>query len=252
MSNRYELLFFKNNYSVKLNRAADYITEMNYTRTKALRHLDQGLLEEGENFIKAQFEYLGDNITGYADDNFCSFAVDFIENFYSPSFIEQYKSKEPSSFKTQWFTELNSILMSCIDKLSEAGANLGIMSGLALYSHEKHVSRCHFNAICDRLPFSVYLSSLERVGLNMGSPSGIYMAKIFNKCRNIVGGNEEDPLQAEFYSYFKKLNIPVPEISDKASETIRQSVSDYVFDHPASCPEREMKIQANPMYKVIV
>lgn len=242
MNTRYKLLSCKNNYSVKLNMAADYITEMNYTRTKALRYLDQGLLDEGRKFIKSQFEYLSNNITGNADDNFRYFALDFIENFFSPCCIEQYKSKELKGTDIKWFPELNSILISWIDKLTETGAILGIMSGLALYSLENHVSRCHFNAICDRLPFSVYFSSLEMVGLNTDSSSGVYMAKIFHKGQDIVCGNEEVPLQTEFFTYFKKLNIPVPEISDKVSETIRQSVSDYILEQPAVYTDGEVLI----------
>jgi len=224
MNSRNELISCKNDYSVKLNRAADYIADMQYTRTEALRYLDRGLLAEGRNFIEAQIEYLSENITGNKDDNFYHFAIDFIGVFYSPDYIEQYKVKEFTSFELKWLTELNSVLIEYIDKLMGTGTCLGILSGLALYSSEKHVSKCHFNAICDRLPFSDYLYSLELVGLNTDCPSGEYLGKIFHNYKDIMDEND-DPLRNEFFAYFENLKIPVPGISDKVYETIRQSLA---------------------------
>ena len=216
MNNRNRLLSYKDYYSAKLNSAIDHIAEKKYTRAEALHYLNQDILAGGRDFIEAQFEYLNDNITGCADEKFLRFALDFIEIFYLSYCAERYKATEFCDLETQWYTELNSILISYMERLQNSAVTLSILSALALYSTEKHVSKCHFNSICDRLPFSEYFHSLNTIGLNTDTPSGECFCRIFYKNEDLITENRNDPLKDEFFTYFENLKTAIPGISDKA------------------------------------
>lgn len=242
-----ELLALKNNYTKSLNEAVDYIAVMKYTRPEALRHLNQNLLSEAGFYIDSQLKYLDNNLTGKADERFFRFSMDFIENFKSPYPVEQYKSAEFEDLEVKWFTELNRVLSDHVENLVIRAVHVSLLSGLALYSTEKNVSESIFNTLCDRLPLPGYILGLEEFASDTDSPSWEYLHEVFDNDADMMDSDEDDPLCDEFYTWFENLQIPLPGLSDKAVDSINQSVNDYILGHLDSYPDEAMIILNNSL-----
>ncbi len=221
----------RDDFAHEMNTAVLYISKKKYSREKTLRYLSNGIIDKGRNLSDSIFEFIAENIEGWADEKYFNFVVEFLNIFYDSYYMEKYNSKKFNDLEPVWFTEMNSVLLSYINSLKDAQSGIELCYALALYSLEKKVTGKKFENLCKELPLSGTGYFFSKIGYIRDEGSHDYFSELFSGCDGEIDDVNDTPLQNDFFKYLDEKKLQVSSLSESLKETISLSSRKYIQDH---------------------